>query len=153
MIYFFRTRAGRVVYKRKTHSFTPTALLRIAWDVEALSDVDAGVLGFALVIISTKITHFSGVAGEVLNLAEIWPEWFKFLDALGHEKWAADYNQKYPLKAAEIYANIEAWRARSAQREIEQATLIELQNEVNRLRAENVALREQLYEFQNPETA
>jgi hypothetical protein len=153
MLYFFRTRTGRVVYNRKKHAFNPSALLRIAWDIEAKSEVDAGVLAFALVIISTKITHFSGVAGEVLNLAEIWPEWFKFLDALGHEKWAADYNQKYPLKAAEIYANIEAWRARSAQREIEQASLIELQEEVARLRAENVALRDQMDDLLNPETA
>lgn len=148
-----RTRAGRIVYNHPKHAFDPSALLRITWDQEPASEQDAGILAFALVILSTKITHFAGVGGEVLNLAEIWPEWFKYLDALGSTPWATRYNNLYPLRSSEIYANIESWRARSAQREIEQATNIELQQEVDRLRAENASLREELSNRPPAETA
>jgi hypothetical protein len=153
VLYFFRTRQGRVVYSRGKHGFTPSALLRIAWDLEARTDEDAGILGFALVIISTKITHFARVAGEVLNLAEIWPEWFKYLDALGATAWATKYNQLYPLRAAEIYANIEAWRAEAAIRITEEATLSSLQEELDRLRAENAALRDTIDQLSSPPVA
>ena len=113
------TRTGRIVYNRKKHALSAADVLRMAVDLELKSEFDVGRLSLALLLFEIKIEDFAGFAGNGINLAEIYPLWYNYLDAQKSEKWATEFRQKHPVKATLISIALEAWKALAAIRLIE----------------------------------
>ena len=141
MIYFHRTRAGRVVYKRKPHTFTTSDLVRLAMRVKPGGDEDIARLGVALIFIEMTIEIYS--FGQLnFNLEEVEPEFYLSIQRQGVWKWATDFHHKHLEESEMLYLFLETWKARSVQRYAERAAqalrISELQDKI-RVLEERVA--------------
>lgn len=108
------TRTGRIVYNRKKHKFRASDLVRLAMRVEITGQLDVQLASLALVFLELKIEDFSGLAGNCLNLAEIWPLWHYYLKQLAGTSWATQFSNKNPIEGVTIGVIIEAWNALAA---------------------------------------
>lgn len=109
---FKKTATGRIVYRRKVHVFKAWDLLRILESIEVDNDFTAGQLAAAFVLIHDALDVYSGDRMGILSLVEKKrPAWFRLLDEQKEERWATEFNQKYPLRSAIISITLEAWRA------------------------------------------
>jgi hypothetical protein len=88
---------------------------------EIKSEIDAGRFALALLLIEIKIEDFAGLAGNGLNLAEIYPLWYNILDNQKAEKWATKFLQQHLEEGTIVGIALEAWKALAAIRIIEQA--------------------------------
>jgi len=89
-------------------------LVRIIYGFEINDFLDYELAALCLLRLELMIEDWKGAYQGGLNLSDPHPLFVKALELLSDSKWATNWSQKFPLRAADISASLEAFKARRA---------------------------------------
>ena len=110
-VYLHKTKTGKVIYRRKVHTFLMSDVLRIVQRLRRFNESEARLAGVVIAILAVGIEEYEGKWEAGLSLWRNPPPWFVMLERWMNSQEGRAYATRNPAAVPEIISIYEQWKA------------------------------------------